>query len=36
MASADAAPAYKITIVDAIFYVKKIELTPVFDKYNSQ
>ena len=26
--SADAAPAYKITIVDAIFYVKKIELTP--------
>ena len=26
--SGDTAPAYKITIVDAIFYVKKIELTP--------
>ena len=26
--SADTAPAYKITIVDAILYVKKIELTP--------
>ena len=30
--SGDTAPAYKIIIVDAIFYVKKIELTPsVFD-----
>ena len=26
--SADVAPAYKIIIVDAILYVKKIELTP--------
>ena len=26
----DTTPAYKITIVDAIFYVKKIELTPSF------
>ena len=26
--SGDTAPAYKINIVDAIFYVKKIELTP--------
>ena len=26
--NADTAPAYKITIVDAILYVKKIELTP--------
>ena len=26
--SADAVPAYKITILDAILYVKKIELTP--------
>ena len=26
--SGDTAPAYKITIVNAIFYVKKIELTP--------
>ena len=26
--SGDTAPAYKITIVDTIFYVKKIELTP--------
>ena len=26
--SEDTAPAYKITIVDAIFYEKKIELTP--------
>ena len=35
--SADAAPAYKITIVDAIFYVKKIELTPsVFNDKNAQ
>ena len=34
--SADAAPAYKITIVDAIFYVKKIELTPsVFNAINT-
>ena len=28
--SGDTAPAYKITIVDATFYVKKIELTPSF------
>ena len=28
--SADTAPAYKITIVDAMFYVKKIELTASF------
>ena len=35
--SADTAPAYKITIVDAIFYVKKIELTPssVFNAINT-
>ena len=26
--SGDTTPAYKVTIVDAIFYVKKIELTP--------
>ena len=32
----DTAPAYKITIVDAIFYVKKIELTPsVFNAINT-
>ena len=34
--SADAAPAYKIIIVDAILYVKKIELTPsVFNAINT-
>ena len=34
--SADAAPAYKIIIVDAILYVKKIELTPsVFNAINA-
>ena len=34
--SADTAPAHKITIVDAIFYVKKIELTPsVFNSINT-
>ena len=34
--SADTAPAYKITIVDAIFYVKKIKLTPsVFNAINT-
>ena len=34
--SADTAPAYKITIVGAIFYVKKIELTPyVFNAINT-
>ena len=34
--SADIAPAYKIIIVDAILYVKKIELTPsVFNAINS-
>ena len=34
--SADTAPAYKITIVDAILYVKKIELTPsVFNAINT-
>ena len=34
--SVDTAPAYKITIVDAIFYVKKIELTPsVFSAINT-
>ena len=34
--SADTAPAYKITIVDAILYVKKIELTPpVFNTINT-
>ena len=33
--SGDTAPAYKITIVDAILYVKKIELTPsVFNAIN--
>ena len=33
--SGDTAPAYKITIVDAIFYVKEIELTPsVFNANN--
>ena len=32
----DAAPAYNITIIDAIFYVKKIELTPsVFNAINT-
>ena len=34
--SVDTAPAYKITIADAIFYVKKIELTPsVFNAINT-
>ena len=34
--SADVAPAYKIIIVDAILYVKKIELTPsVFNAINT-
>ena len=34
--SADAAPAYKITILDAILYVKKIELTlSVFNAINT-
>ena len=34
--SADTAPAYKITIMDAILYVKKIELTPsVFSAINT-
>ena len=34
--SADTAPAYKITIMDAILYVKKIELTPsVFNAINT-
>ena len=34
--SADTTPAYKITIVDAIFYVKKIKLTPsVFNAINT-
>ena len=34
--SGDTAPAYKITIVDAIFCVKKIELTPsVFNAINT-
>ena len=34
--SADIAPAYKIIIVDAILYVKKIELTPsVFHAINT-
>ena len=34
--SADTAPAYKIIIVDAILYVKKIELTPsVFNAINT-
>ena len=34
--SADIAPAYKIIIVDAILYIKKIELTPsVFNAINS-
>ena len=34
--SADTTPAYKITIVDAILYVKKIELTPsVFNAINT-
>ena len=34
--SGDTAPAYKITIVDAIFNVKKIELTPsVFNAINT-
>ena len=34
--SGDTAPAYKITIVDAIFYVKKIEKTlSVFNAINT-
>ena len=34
--SGDTSPAYKITIIDAIFYVKKIELTPsVFSAINT-
>ena len=34
--SADTAPAFKITIVNAILYVKKIELTPsVFNAINT-
>ena len=34
--SADTAPAYKITVVDAILYLKKIELTPsVFNAINT-
>ena len=34
--SGDTAPAYKITIVDTIFYVKKIEMTPsVFNAINA-
>ena len=34
--SGDTAPAYKTTIVDAIFYVKKIELSPsVFNAINT-
>ena len=34
--SGDTTPAYKITIVDAILYVKKIELTPsVFNAINT-
>ena len=34
--SEDTAPAYKITIVDAILYVKKIQLTPsVFSAINT-
>ena len=33
--SADTAPAYKITIMDAILYVKKIELTPVLNAINT-
>ena len=34
--SADTAPAYKITIVDTILYVKKIELAPsVFSAINT-
>ena len=34
--SRDTTPAYKITIVDAIFYVTKIELTPaVFNAINT-
>ena len=34
--SADAAPAYKIIIVDAVLYVKKIEMTPsVFNAINT-
>ena len=34
--SADTAPAYKIIIVDAILYVKKIELTPFFSMPSTQ
>ena len=34
--SRDTAPAYKITIVDTIFYVRKIELTPsIFNAINT-
>ena len=33
--SADTAPTFKITIKDAILYVKKIELTPVFNAINT-
>ena len=34
--SGDTTPAYKITTVDDIFYVKKIELTPsVFNAINT-
>ena len=36
MLSADTAPAYKITIVETILYVKKIKLTPsVFSAINT-
>ena len=36
LVSADTAPPYKITIVDALLYVKKIELTPsVFSATNT-
>ena len=39
--SADTAPAYKITIEEAIFYIKKIKLTPsvsnaINDSYNGK
>ena len=33
--SVDTTPAYKITLVDAILYVKKVELTPVFNAINT-
>ena len=33
--SADTAPVYKITVVDAILYVKKIQLTSVFNAINA-